>query len=191
MCDAMVRATLAGLKTETRRVGKCQNSYATELGVDYIRHATKGEVAVATYRAHPGGGTARWGLCECPYGIPGDRLWVREAFLNNSLPGYDPVYFYRADDPEKPIDRQWKPSIFMPRTASRITLEITGIRAERVQDITSASAIAEGIGVDDGQMRETPNFRELWDSINAKRAKGIYAWVNNPWVWVIQFKQIT
>jgi hypothetical protein len=210
MCGEMVRATLADRKTETRRVGKCQSSYATELGVDYIKHATKGEVAIATYRAHPGGGTARWGLCECPYGIPGDRLWVRESWAtkrewNERSPSALPVIheWKTAEHPciaylasgkpdhieHSPVGRG-RPSIHMPRWASRITLEITGIRAERVQDITAAGAIAEGIGVDDAQMRETPNFRELWDSLNARRDKGIYAWTNNPWVWVIQFKRV-
>lgn len=82
----------------------------------------------------------------------------------------------------------WKPSIHMPRAASRITLEITGVRVERVQEISSADCIAEGLLPT--MRNETPaktRFRELWDSLNAKRG---YGWDANPWVWVIEFKRI-
>lgn len=197
----MVRATLEGRKTQTRRVGKWQNPEATELGVASIGHATKGTVLQATYRAYPNKGTARHALCEFPYGVPGDRLWVKETFLNHALAGYDPVYFYRADDETKPIDRKWRPSIFMPRAASRITLEITSVRVERLQDISAGDIIAEGavdrphevpflgkcpVSAFDGVCY--PDLRSLWakgwDSINGVK----HPWSSNPWVWAIAFK---
>lgn len=184
----MVRSIRAGRKTQTRRVGSFQKNDATELGVDYIGHATKGTVAQATYRAFPKGGTARWALCECPYGIPGDRLWVRETWLNNALAGYEPVCFYRADDADKPTDRKWKPAIFMPRSASRITLAIEALRAERVRDITAHDAKAEGIQLrPNGEDWLATDFANLWDSINGKK----HPWRSNPWVWVIEFKDIS
>ncbi len=204
---AMVRALLRtdNPKTQTRRIGSCQLATATELGVKYMGHATKGETAVATYRAFPGKGTARWGLCECPYGIPGQRLWVKETFSifgMEAKPEQERPVFYRADDDSRegfmtPPDLKWKPSIFMPRWASRITLEITAIRAERVQDISEADAKAEGIetiadpfkagdiywknytyewklprGPEDGVIMGFKNpinsYRSLWNSINLK-----------------------
>lgn len=146
----MVRAILAGRKTQTRRV------------IWAIRRVT-----------------------GCPYGEPGDRLWVRERFyvqpeLWAEGHGPQPVE-YAADvaDPRMVEDYVGKPSIHMPRWASRITLEITGRRMQRVQDISEADAAAEGVG-----SRE--EFAALWDAINVKRG---YAWVTNPLVWVIEFKR--
>ena len=113
----MVKAILAGRKTQTRRIAKCQKDDATELAVDYMGHATKGEVAVATYRAFPGKGTATHGLCECPYGVPGDRLWVKETFMVVSKN----VLLYRADFGNGKHVSPWKPSIFMPRKFYQFT----------------------------------------------------------------------
>ncbi len=132
----MVRALLAGTKTQTRRIGKTQCAEWTELAVEYSLHAKKGKVAVATHLAYPNG-SARHGICECPYGIPGDRLWVREAW---GLHAYgddtdwlkggctamdldDHVIAYRADWGPLQDGCHWRPSIHMPRAASRITLE--------------------------------------------------------------------
>lgn len=203
MCAEMVRATLEDRKTQTRRVGKCQHDEATELGVESIGHATKGTVLQATYRAFPKGGTARWALCECPYGQPGDRLWVRETFapcVGGARGPLNPT-LYRADNCEGYENLTWKPSIFMFRWESRLTLEITGVRVERVQEISDEDAIAEGIEGDGvmfrdyspegtGLFTQTPrsSYCGLWDSINAKRGFG---WDKNPWVWVLTFKRIT
>ncbi len=142
----MVRALLAGTKTQTRRIGRIQNPEWTELGVDYIGHATKGVQAIATFRAYPGGGSARHGICACPYGVAGDRLWVKEThcYYNEAN---EIVVAYRADGwTECPAeDGKWKPSIYCTRAASRITLEITDVRAERLNAISEEDAIAEGV----------------------------------------------
>ena len=129
-------------------------------------------------------------VAKCRYGQIGDRLWVRESYaLAGSL-------FYRADGmPDQEVldlnpKWHWRPSIFMPRCFSRITLEIVKIRMERVQEITNNDALAEGTP----DLRTLENkwdlrdcYRELWNSINAKRGFG---WDVNPWVWVIEFKRV-
>lgn len=145
----------------------------------------------------------------CPYGSPGDRLWVRETFA------YEPIekrYVIFTDGGTKypngtyipdfvnPSGLKWLPSIRMPRWASLITLEITSIRVERVQDISIKDVMAEGVPEaidyqrsddgdfmirDDERMKE--EFIDLWNSINEKRGFG---WDFNPWVWVIEFKKI-
>lgn len=139
----------------------------------------------------------------CPYGRKGDRLWVKETFTY----GPDGEIYYAANyadptnhggtsviisrDGKRQVPLRWKPSIFMPRNASRILLEITEIRVERLQDISLADINAEGTPdtLDPsirsyGTRRE--QFQRLWDSINAKK----YPWDKNPWVWVIEFKRI-
>lgn len=139
----------------------------------------------------------------CPYGKTSDRLWVRETFAHvSSWSHYNRLapnskWLYRADK-EWPVSR-WKPSIFMPRLASRITLEITGVRVEQVRDISENDASAEGLQdwyPDPQKPNPYPNggpytniqrFAALWDSINKKRG---YGWDSNPWVWVIEFKRI-
>lgn len=153
----------------------------------------------------------------CPYGQPGDRLWVRETFIDLRGTGVEhrptpssPLqrYAYAADhqagsagdEARKEYGLKWKPSIHMPRTASRITLEITGVRVERLQEISEADAIAEGIERSYDQWRDyrtdqavnypsaaTPieSYRTLWESIN-----GPSFWDANPWVWVVEFKRL-
>lgn len=202
----MVQAILDGRKTQTRRIGKTQCAEWTELAVEYSRHAKKGTVAVATHLAYPRG-TARHGICECPYGIPGDRLWVREAW---GLHAYgddtdwlkggctamdldDHVIAYRADWGPLQDGCHWRPSIHMPRAASRITLEITSVRVERLQDISEVDALAEGV-TDDGSLVTDLNGKDrggtiaayatLWEVIN-----GVGSWDDNPWVWVVSFKR--
>lgn len=199
----MVRAILAGSKTQTRRIVKAapgeQSGWLTADGIHNF--AKDGGIIKGGWQMlHPRGGPFGW--IRCPYGATGDRLWVRETFLNNALEGYPPVYFYRADDEDKPHDRNWKPSIFCPRDASRITLEITAVRCERLQNISEEDAIAEGIDAfADGagyslplsngklgawQRNPVDAYRCLWDSIN-----GEGAWAKNPWVWAITFRRIT
>ena len=133
------------------------------------------------------------------YGCTGDRLWVRETFYNDANAGEPPVWVYLADNPDYPLHdgSHWKPSIFMPRAASRILLEVTDVRIERLQDIRQADAKAEGIFFDDnhdGYVTDTDganfhysdpriSFCKLWCGIN-----GPESWDANPFVWVITFK---
>lgn len=171
----MALAVLDDLKTNTRRLGKIQSSDYTELGVMHIGHATKGLEVQATYRAFPGQGSARWAIEACPYGKPGDKLWVREEHYRyghwqqvhgvKTKTGKTKWQFV-ADSDEVLFDppKSFKKSIhengastvtwhkrlarFMPRNLSRITLEIVNIRAERLQDISEADAKAEGVTLD-------------------------------------------
>lgn len=138
--------------------------------------------------------------CRCPYGQPGDRLWVREAWqaidgneralriMTEPHPSRGWIE-YAATVPEghEPPPR-WRPSIHMPRWASRITLEVTGVRVERLQDISEADATAEGVSaIPDEMRRATPrcDFQALWQSIN-----GPDSWAANPWVWIVEFRRI-
>jgi hypothetical protein len=142
----------------------------------------------------------RWGMVDgafyycgvrCPYyGAPGDRLWVRETWQAAGAfahLGTGRVQ-YRADYPDgkNPHGLAWKPSIHMPRWASRITLEVTGVRVERLREITEDDIIAEGVGVDafltEKQRRDL--FFAKWDSLH-----GAGAAETNPWVWVIDFRR--
>lgn len=129
------------------------------------------------------------------YGSPGDFLWVKETFAEYIL---DETigYWYRATEEDfSPLfvsfGYSWKPSIFMPRRASRIKLKIETIRIEQLQDITDNDAKSEGVtpvpfasGFDDNELHKSAFFR-LWDSINAKRG---YSVASNPFVWVIEFE---
>lgn len=123
---------------------------------------------------------------KSPY-VPGDRLWVKETFSPYLV---HPGCWYWADGNESAYDAtRPKPSIHMPRILSRITLEITGVRLERLQEISEEDAEAEGCTGDhraDRDLDAAQEFRSLWDSINGKRA----TWESNPWVWVVEFKQV-
>lgn len=216
----MVRALLEGRKTQTRRALKVQPSYATE----------------ASWPKAPGwewyGGRSRCGfhsqpdeaamvamwpkmLGYCPYGVVGDRLWVRETWCEG-WPIGGGVYsalkpsnfkdehgkaFYRATwkdgwiDPDGP-QMVWKPSIHMFRWASRITLELADVRVERLQAISDGDCEAEGVrpSVDgnghdwrEGESGWRRTFRQLFDSLNEARGSA-YRWDSNPWVWVLDFK---
>lgn len=143
-----------------------------------------------------------WFIENCPYGKTGDRLWVRETWMkfNNQIiyradRSIIMVEGYAADGTSHGTIQPWRPSIFMPRWASRITLEITGVRVERLWDISFRDCRAEGINfISDRPIHhEIANkiyrdrFQELWNSINAKRG---YGWDVNPLVWVIEFRVI-
>ena len=175
----MVRAILDLKKTMTRRVIKPQPIYY-EHGAWFEWERTKRDLN-ATYLAvnMPN---------YCPYGQVGGKLWVRETWWcpEKGLP-----VAYKANLEPHQVDKQvWKPSIFMPRWASRILLEITEVRAERLQEITAGDCTREGILYEDGDyvtMRVFEKFKELWDSLNAKRG---YGWETNPWVWPISFKRL-
>ena len=131
----------------------------------------------------------------CPYGKVGDRLWVRET---HSIKEYDFDYHvtYSADGETKIIKsnvsgmftpKKTRPSIHMPRWVSRIVLEITDIRIERVQDITASDIKMEGVDVFGDDLVKKTLFSDLWNKINAKRGFG---WDKNPWVWVVTFKRV-
>lgn len=170
----MVRAILEGRKTQTRRIVKDGHALAF-LGADHKP------------------------VLMCPFGQPGDRLWVRETSLlcrdsNGVCPaGNGKALAYAADGYELEDGERWTPSIHMPRWASRISLEITGIRVERLQDISEKDARAEGVAASrvgpcqDGLFYRLhrDSFIELWESIN-----GPGSWDANPWVWVIEFRRL-
>lgn len=183
----MVRAILDGRKTMTRRAVKprivpivdecfrvngkwCNHTFGYELGE------------------------------LCPYGQPGDRLWVRETWRemgsiqlsDGTIPKAEQLnadnrhVVYAASEP---WEGPFRPSIHMPRWASRITLEVADVRVERLQNISEEDAFAEGIERGDPGVEGWGRFcyRKLWNSINEKREFG---WDVNPWVWVIQFRRI-
>lgn len=214
----MVRAILEGRKTQTRRILKPQPCELPDFNIGGLSINIHGSVYGAFSPDCP--------RKTCPHGQPGDRLWVRETI--ESLGGWtewddkqkgflnaDSTYSrirYLADGNEskvfgkKPLvyrglHLQKIPSIHMPRWASRITLEITGIRVERLQEIDEEDAVAEGIEftgffgcnvwnnylVDGENFPGEPieSYRTLWESIN-----GTGSWDANPWVWVVGFKRV-
>ena len=205
----MVRAILDGIKTMTRRVITPQPG--DKIWEHQFPSGIWGWMSNLSHKY--GMSTAHL----CPYGGVGDRLWVRETWYWNCvnpiesepLEHRSSFIAYRADGEfaeqfqnwEK--DDKWRPSIFMPRWASRITQEITSLRVERLQDITWEDTHKEGILRFDRDNPDPTNsgmgynrgasglpmryesiaaFMDLWDSINAKRG---YGWERNPWVWVI------
>jgi hypothetical protein len=203
----MVKAILEGRKTQTRRILKPQVEsewlewliYVNADG-DHRYYGQDGEptMHINTDKELPDDG-------ECPYGKPGQRLWVREAWTTldqDYLPaGKDGCRVtYRADhfdpDGDGPGELRWYPSIHMPRRYSRVTLEVTGVRVERVQDITEEDCRAEGVPPIPVEFLRTfgmgtdSNYRSrfelIWKSIN-----GPESWAVNPWVWVIEFKKLT
>ncbi len=209
MNGEMVRALLEGRKGMTRRVMKPQPT-------DFIgkQSAPKNSVKHPSeyFDAYNGGPHWCWWTTDnrqgpdwikCPYGVPGDRLWVRETFSPIILLGGNTVskqWAYRASGDQIPSLEQWKPSIFMPRSACRILLEVTDVRVERVQEITEEDAKAEGClndveliyghmtgPVDYRGEYTAGRFQNLWDSINEKRGFG---WDTNPFVWVVTFKRV-
>lgn len=123
-------------------------------------------------------------IAQCPYGQPGDILWVRETWSTNNHPLKK--YMYKADvEKQSSLRPLWTPSIHMPREACRLFLEVVSIRVERVQDISRGDAMAEGCPFQNMASGNDPRswFFELWESINGKGS-----WVANPWVWVVEFK---
>ena len=191
----MVRAILEGRKTETRRIVKPQpKSHHWDIlpGYKFIKQMmnTSGGLCVKFIHALKNRqDDPLW--VKSPYGQVGDRLWVRETF---AVYGDDEQYVIHYKATHQNEGSGWTPSIFMKRIYSRITLEITEIKVERVQGITSQEAWKEGVKCK-CQLSEPSedcrwninSFHELWDSINKKRG---FPWDSNPWVWVIKFKEI-
>lgn len=197
----MVRAIIDGRKTQTRRVIKPQPEC-----IDHDVWKLKDGSILTTQETAEYLFHEVYGTHGTPYGSlwpnGGDRLWVRETFRPIETGMNAGSWDYRADDPGASGKgfMPWKPSIFMPRAASRITLEITDVRVERLNEISEADAKAEGIepfGDRDwwysGELRKlgqrTTNpvwaFQSLWESINGKDS-----WAVNPWVWAITFKKV-
>lgn len=187
---AMVRAILSGQKTVTRRLLKMPHGF-------WETSATGELVPIPV---------------NCPYGKPGDRLWVRETWYCDHFEVMrgpylkpddldigeaidDGTLVYAADgltpyEADQPV---WKPSIHMPRWVSRILLEITHVHVERLQDISNEQAIAEGVKSAEQDIDPDGNdyspyelFGGLWTMIN-----GMDSWNANPWVWVVEFKRVT
>jgi hypothetical protein len=178
MSTPMVQAILEGRKSQTRRVIKAQveaNNYFNIKGL---------HVPIEKMRKY------------CPYGQVGDRLWVRETWCNTwPFDGHkcEEGPCYRATDEgdcgAAITGQKWRPSIFMPRWASRITLEITAIKVQKLQEINEKDAEAEGIGVGDTLVFSDSykdSYAFLWNKINGKK----HSWNLNEWVWVIEFKRI-
>lgn len=187
----MVRAILAGTKTQTRRV---------------VRNPARLDGLMLS------GEEPDW----CPYGRPGDRLWVRETwalhwYLDDAAPkesiaaGADEFWYQALDGVHDPATAlashhrgKWRSSRFMPREAARLTLEITDVRVQRLQEISDEDALAEGVQEVDGEfpLREERMtlplhaFAFLWDQTQLRRKNpGGLAWANNPWVWAITFRR--
>lgn len=211
----MVLALLDGRKTQTRRPIKWKQTRFTEIGEreDGSKWPWSEDAEHACDFWHP-----------CPFGAVGDRIWVRETFQGplfdyDLMDSYckDPTPFekpefcvYKADgvpapefyDADDELHCCWRPSIHMPRWASRILLEITNVRVERLNAISEEDAEAEGIDMEalydsqdcydciadhnmTGRPTVTGAFKYLWDSIYGEEG-----WKSNPWVWVIEFKRV-
>ncbi|HEL4713685.1 TPA: hypothetical protein UOA09_001951 [Klebsiella pneumoniae] len=188
----MVRALLDGRKTQTRRPIKWKQTRLTEIceREDGSKWPWSEDAEHACDFWHP-----------CPFGAVGDRIWVREAFRVHSRATDVATLVYKASERNswteqtrrvsvavcnKPATpEKWTPSLHMPRWASRILLEITGVRVERLRSMSQDDARAEGVIAASGPMEAGLAFRELWDSIYGEES-----WKANPWVWVIEFKRI-
>ncbi len=180
----MVQAILQGHKTQTRRIVK---GIPENLSYESVQIMVSG-----LHSIH--------GNVKCPYGKPGDILWVKETYVNSGFAGGD-KFHYNADGDNGFI--KWTPSIHMPKEACRIFLKVKSVRVERLQDIDRKGAAAEGIqsfwrqdgtsvnGIP-GLICPNPNqywtkieaFRKLWQSIY-----GAESWEANPWVWVVEFER--
>ncbi|EMY3673511.1 TPA: hypothetical protein L5W43_000335 [Pseudomonas aeruginosa] len=198
----MVRAIIEGRKTVTRRVMKYQPHEDASV--------TVGNYNVTVVDRHgeqqpgPEAFGARWSDgergCICPHGQPGDRLWVREAWAADAqvdaiaprdLSQGEPIW-YPADLSVRQTGcsmiskGRGRPSIHMPRWASRILLEITAVRVERLQDISDPGALAEGVSHSEMHSGDSlvDVFARLWESTGGD-------WAANPWVWVVEFKRVT
>lgn len=194
---AMVRALLNGHKTQARRVMKPQpeptpDDYPGPKGHWWPSNAVQSMVHIEN-QVQNGEEWSGFAAEICPYGRKGDRVWVREAhYINGMICPEEPCppVIYRADPlpcwEGEEHEIRWRPSIHMPRWASRITLEIVSVRVEQLQDISNEDAVAEGIGTPlDIRYAALDEFKPLWESIN-----GAGSWAANPWVWVIEFKRL-
>lgn len=185
----MVRAILAGTKTQTRRIVKRQYSGLPHMVGDDVAFLDKGRRTGPDQR--------------CPYGVPSDQLYVKEAWHTSGeynrrkpseLPDDAPIEYLEASDYGNYfLTGRYRHARFMMRWMSRITLDITAVHVERLQDISEEDAIAEGtapyrLPVHPAReaLRHVDGYAQLWDSIN-----GAGSWSRNPWVWVVCFRRVT
>lgn len=196
----MVRAILDGTKTQTRRQMKVQPDDNGTVTVGKIG-GSRGVAYIGNERS--GGIVTR---VPCPYGQPGDRLWVRETgwqrpertprMLREGADTWAPYYFDadELNDADREELKAWgfkrRPSIFMPRQFSRLTLELTGIRVEQLQEISEADAMAEGVNWQDrawlSRFTARHVYTAVWERINGKGS-----WAANPFVWVLEFQNVS
>ncbi|EIV6183988.1 hypothetical protein L9H89_003730 [Klebsiella aerogenes] len=208
----MVRAILDGRKTQTRRIMKIQPEHSG-LGLRRVTDSKNGSDDGKYFWSSSDacGLKARSKSFTCPFGVVGDRIWVRETF-QGPLFDYEQMESYLEDSSkfEKPefcqyaadgkpapeyydaddnLRHGWRPSIHMPRWASRILLEITDVRVERLASVSDEDAGKEGYPADPspfgGPMDKWLWFRQLWDGIYPEQS-----FKHNPWVWVIEFKRV-
>lgn len=198
----MVRSILDGRKSQTRRIVKYPKQYKLNELLEWEIKPHKDSPGLYSFWYDTNYTLPAF---KCPYGIPSDILWVRETFLIEESINAQIHYEYKADYSKTMADDVcWKPSIFMPKEASRLKLKVTNIRVERLQDITEEDAIAEGIEKIEGKVigypfgvsfnysngkgnYSTPKeaYMALWEKINGKDS-----WKSNPWVWVIEFEKL-
>lgn len=202
----MVRAILEGTKTQTRRVVKPQPEWDGKW-FKWDGHRPGSPYGACSGNTLNASMMMGW---SCPYGQPGDRLWVRETWAHGihamaAVRDQDGPFVYAATDrDDQRLGDRWRPSIHMPRCASRITLELTGVRVERLWEVSETDAVAEGVAsitVSDGGASRWVNYsrldskgsafgdarssyRSLWEEIN-----GQGSWDANPWVWVVEFER--
>jgi len=195
----MVRAILEGRKTQTRRMVKPQPKGFWGDPNNCIAGGVLQAICHDPNARNMGKISDKY--IRVPYGVPGDRLWVRETwqvfehedvaidelrrrYRDGQLAG---ELVYKADDPNEAVER-WRSGLHLPREFSRITLGVTGVRVERLQEISEADCAAEGIatefhGMPVGGLRW--EYAAIWDRIN-----GAGSWDANPWVWVVEFKRV-
>lgn len=197
----MIRAILDGRKTQTRRVMKPQPKPCYRGGHWWPSNTFKTMLHIEEQMQNGQGGWKGLVGDACPFGQVGDRLWVRETFMDLTGTGIEATtgkfegLAYRADTPagsygdevRKEYGLKWTPSLHMPRKACRITLEITAVRVERLNDISDGDAISEGCSISDMKSGDcvADVFARLWSSIY-----GVDSWNANPWVWVIEFRRV-
>lgn len=176
----MVRALLEGRKTQTRRIVKVPSYIDADPGPYSDIEECSCEAASYPHLCGIGKVSGCQVCIHCPYGKPGDRLWVRETFRFCDGQHVE----FKANTPELESS-EWRSPIHMPRRACRLSLEITDVRVERVQNISEEDAHAEGFGVAFGPGMFSRAFDSYWEEINGKTTP----WSSNPWVWVISFKR--
>lgn len=207
----MVQAIINGNKKITRRVIKVRGfEWIHEDKFVHVEHPKEGvsEIWWDVIRGGPTCVDQDYDYMKCPYGKPGDLLYVRETWIDNVekcmddfgvVDTHEPSIRFRANSMDEQIINErewnWKPSIYMPKQIARIWLKVKDVRVERAQDITVEDMIAEGLSTKyrefDAECDLRNKWWQLWDFINGKRDGGIYSWDSNPWVWVVEFEVVS